>query len=121
MHRDASGRAVERATTFARAACGEAARVGTTSVAEEVEADLAAFEERVGGPEALVAELDRVLQDSTHEPDCAKLGFYERLRAIVAQRAKVSGARPARPQLASPSTPDVTFTGVRLAGLRGVA
>jgi ketol-acid reductoisomerase len=122
VHGDATGRALERATSFARAALAAGAKVGTTSVAEEVEADLAAFEERVGGPEAFVAELDRVLQESTHEPDCAKLGFYERLRAIVSQRAKRSGARPARPaSVAASSTPDVTFTGVRLPRMRGVA
>lgn len=88
VHADATGRALERATAFARAASGKDVRVGTTSVGEDVEADLSAVEARLGGHEALVAALDRLLQITAHEPDCAKLVYYERLRAIVSQRLR---------------------------------
>ena len=120
VHRDATGKALDRAVAYARAAIGEAAKaLGTTTVAEEVEADLAAFEERVGGSEALLAELDELLARGTHEPDEAKLGFYERLRDLVARRAAASGRRA----VAAPSgsAPSITAVMVRRLSARGVA
>jgi ketol-acid reductoisomerase len=112
VHRDATGKALERAIAYARAAFGEAATtLGTTTVAEEVKADLAASEERVGGPAALLAEVDELLARGTHEPDQAKLLYYERLRdLLVAHRAIASRARTgARPSSGPPaSTPSIT-------------
>jgi ketol-acid reductoisomerase len=120
VHHDATGRALERAISYARAAFGDLARqLLTTTVAEEVEADLAAIEERAGGPEALLAELDEMLARGTHEPDFAKLSYYERLRDVVARRATVSGSRAVtRPPGSSPS---ITGVVVRATRERGVA
>lgn len=120
VHHDATGKALDRAIAFARAAFGPAATtIGTTTVAEEVEADLAAYEERVGGPEALLRELDVVIVRGAHEPDEAKLVFYERLRGVVARRAAGSGSRPAASNPSSAS--DVTGVLGGRARMRGVA
>jgi len=87
VHHDATGRALERAIAYAKSAFAEAqTSLGTTTVAEEVDAELTAREDRAGGHEALLAELDQILVRGTHEPDEAKLGFYERLRNCVAAR-----------------------------------
>src|SRR5262249_24487162 len=140
VYHDATGHALERAIAYAKAVFGDEARIGTTTVAEEVEADLAAFEARVGGPEAVLAELDAVLVRSAHEPDCAKLAFYQRLRAVVAGRVgrtsssggfsppappPTEGLRPSLTLPVSPQAPPsesgTILTGVRLAKMRGVA
>ncbi len=117
VHHDATGHALERAISYARAAFAEAqSSLGTTTVAEEVEADLAAREERAGGHEALLAELDQVLVRGTHEPDEAKLRFYERLRAHVAGRKATDASRIAPAQASS-----VDVTARYWTQLRGVA
>jgi ketol-acid reductoisomerase len=82
IHRDATGRALERSAAFARAGLG-AASVGTTTLDAEVRADISALVQKVGGLPALLAEWDRVLADPGHEPDQATLSYYERLRAAV--------------------------------------
>lgn len=82
VHLDATGRAIDRASGFARAAYA-VARVGTTTVASEVQSDLTALVARMGGVEALLAEWDRVLANPGHEPDEAALRYYERLREAV--------------------------------------
>jgi ketol-acid reductoisomerase len=94
VHRDATGRAFERAAGYARAVYGES-KVGTTTLASEVQSDLSALVERLGGVEALLAEWDRVLANPGHEPDEATLRHYERLREAV-----LAGTRPA--ELARP-------------------
>ncbi|WP_394828448.1 hypothetical protein [Pendulispora albinea] len=87
VYHDATGKALERAIAYARAAFEEAATsLGTTTVTEEFEADLVARETRAGGHDALIAELDQILVRGTHEPDEAKLGYYERLRTAVSAR-----------------------------------
>jgi len=97
VYRDATGRALERAIAYARAAFPEAkVSLGTTTVSDEVEADLAAREARAGGHEAFVAELDQILvRGGAHEPDEAKLSYYERLRACVAVRQPTTDSRRA--------------------------
>jgi ketol-acid reductoisomerase len=88
VHHDATGRAIDRASGYARAAYA-VSRVGTTTVASEVQSDLTALVARMGGVAALLAEWDRVLANPGHEPDEAALLYYERLREAV-----TSGAHP---------------------------
>ena len=93
VHRDATGRALERSAAFARAVFG-ASSVGTTTLDAEVRADITALVEKMGGLPALLAEWDRLLADPGHEPDQATLGYYERLRAAVT--SGVAGGRDRR-------------------------
>jgi ketol-acid reductoisomerase len=103
VHRDATGRALERSAAFARAVFG-ATSVGTTTLDAEVRADITALVETMGGLPALLAEWDRLLADPGHEPDQAILGYYERLRAAFTagvtsgRDARRSGADGAEPQ-----------------------
>jgi ketol-acid reductoisomerase len=82
VHRDATGRALERSAAFARAVFG-ATTVGTTTLEAEVRADISALVAKMGGLPALLAEWDRLLANPGHEPDQATLSYYERLRAAV--------------------------------------
>jgi ketol-acid reductoisomerase len=82
VHRDATGHALERAAAFARAVFA-APKIGTTTIDSEVKADLLALVAKTGGLACLLAELDRVLANPSHEPDEATLNYYERLRATV--------------------------------------
>lgn len=97
VHRDATGRALERSAAFARAVFG-ATSVGTTTLDAEVRADITALVETMGGLPALLAEWDRLLADPGHEPDQAILGYYERLRAAVTSGRDRRGAEAAEPQ-----------------------
>jgi ketol-acid reductoisomerase len=82
VHRDASGHALERAMSFARAAFGSS-RMGTTTLDAEVRTELSELVAKKGGLAALLAEWDRFLANPSHEPDQATLTYYERLRATV--------------------------------------
>jgi ketol-acid reductoisomerase len=82
VHRDATSHALERAAAFARAVFG-AAKIGTTTLDGEVNAELSELVAKMGGFEALLAQWDRVLANPSHEPDEATLTYYERLRATV--------------------------------------
>ncbi len=82
VHQDATGRALDRATGFARALYG-GGKVGTTSLSWEVHCELSVLIDRMGGMEALLAEWDRVLANPGHEPDEATIRYYEVLRAAV--------------------------------------
>jgi ketol-acid reductoisomerase len=82
VHRDASGHALERAMSYARAAFGSP-RMGTTTLDAEVRSELSALVAKKGGLAALLAEWDRFLANPSHEPDQATLTYYERLRATV--------------------------------------
>jgi ketol-acid reductoisomerase len=82
VHQDATGHALERATAAARAIVGTP-RIGTTTVDAEVRAEISELIARAGGLARLLAELDRVLANPSHEPDEATLAHYERLRATV--------------------------------------
>jgi ketol-acid reductoisomerase len=94
VHRDATGRALERSAAFGRAVFG-ATRIGTTTLDAEVRADISVLVEKMGGLPALLAEWDRVLANPCHEPDQAALSYYERLRAAVAsgERARTGGGQ----------------------------
>jgi ketol-acid reductoisomerase len=82
VHQDATGRALERAAGYARAVFA-GAKVGTTTLASEVQSELAELIDRVGGVAALLAEWDHVLANPGHEPDEATLRYYDGLRATV--------------------------------------
>lgn len=82
VHQDATGRALERAASYARAVFA-GAKVGTTTLASEVHTDLSELVAKVGGLPALLAEWDHVLASPSHEPDEATLKYYEQLRAAV--------------------------------------
>jgi ketol-acid reductoisomerase len=87
VHHDATGRALERAVAYARAAFGVNAIVGTTTVSAEVDAELAALSERAGGSKELLASVERSATRvcETHAPEEAKVAFYEGLRELVAR------------------------------------
>lgn len=92
---DVTGRALERAIAFARAAFGPYAQVGTTTIAAEAERELAELEARAGGPTKLAREVDLALAHAreSHAPDEARLAFYEGLREMLAHRAGESAVR----------------------------
>jgi ketol-acid reductoisomerase len=83
VHQDATGHALERVTGAARAIVGGAATIGTTTIDVEVQAEISELIARAGGLARLLAELDRVLANPSHEPDEATLAHFERLRATV--------------------------------------
>jgi len=93
VHQDATGRALERAAGFARAVFGNA-KVGTTTLASEVQSELAELVQQLGGLPALLAEWDRVLANPSHEPDAATIHYYEHLRATVLADAGVRLSKP---------------------------
>lgn len=107
VHHDATGRALERAAHFARAVFG-GAKVGTTTLAWEVQCELAELIDRMGGMPALLAEWERLLANPGHEPDEATIHYYEHLRAAVLADRPLQVARP-------PSS------GVQLPSKRGAA
>lgn len=96
VHHDATGRALERAAAFARAAHG-ATRVGTTTFADAMDAELDAQMARAGGYDELLAEWERTLATPGHEPDAATLDYYERLRHAVGAARRSSGVVPSAP------------------------
>jgi ketol-acid reductoisomerase len=103
VHQDATGRALERAAGFARAVFA-GAKVGTTTLASEVQTELSELVARVGGLPALLAEWDRVLANPSHEPDEATLRYYEQLRAAVLADARPAITRPPSSMLRIPGT-----------------
>jgi len=91
VQRDATGHALERALAFVRAVFGSI-KVETTTLDFEVRADLSELGAKMGGPQALMAEWDRVLASPSHEPDEGNLTYYERLRATVLAGGRKRGA-----------------------------
>ncbi len=99
VHRDATGHALERAAAFARAVFA-APKIGTTTIDSEVRNDLNDLVAKTGGLAALLAELDRVLANPSHEPDEATLNYYERLRAtVLAGRHVTESTSPPKSQI----------------------
>jgi ketol-acid reductoisomerase len=89
VHHDASGHALERAIVFARAAFGDSAPIGTTTVAEEFDVELGDAVRGAGGAEALLAQLDRAISGAqSHEPDEARISYLEGLRKAVTARVR---------------------------------
>jgi ketol-acid reductoisomerase len=101
VHRDATGRALERAASYARVVHG-GAKVGTTTLASEVQSELSALVTKVGGLHALLAEWDQVLANPSHEPDEATLHYYERLRAAVLADTPAPLTKPPSSTIALP-------------------
>ena len=109
VYRDATGDALERAVRFARAAYG-AAKIGTTTLDSEVQADLSELVAKMGGLAAVLAEWDRVLANPSHEPDQATLTYYERLRAKVLAGSTEATTEAGGEASSRPSGVDLTRT-----------
>jgi len=85
VHHDATGRALERAISYARAAFGEGVTIATTTLAAEAERELAALEARAGSRAAFRAELTRAASRArdSHAPEEARIAYYDGLCALV--------------------------------------
>jgi ketol-acid reductoisomerase len=114
VHNNVTGRALERAISYARAAFGVDVTIATTTIAAEVDAELAELETRAGGAAAyrryVESATDRVR--FSHAPEEARLAYYEGLNELVEVRARRSGdaggaaddPETARPLIAHGST-----------------
>jgi hypothetical protein len=93
VHVDATGRALERAISYARAAFGANVTIGTTTIAAEVDAELAALETRAGSPVAFRGEVEDAAARArdSHAPEEARLAYYEGLLELVERRTTRSG------------------------------
>jgi ketol-acid reductoisomerase len=105
VHNDATGRALERAISYARAAFDLDVAIATTLIAAEAEAELAAHEARAGGAAALRTEVATAVARMrySHAPEEARLAYYEGLLGLVEDRARRSardGDRATAPPLA---------------------
>jgi ketol-acid reductoisomerase len=94
VHADATGRALERAIAYVRAAFGANATIATTTMAAEVDAELAALETRAGSAAAYreAVEHDATRVRDSHAPEEARVKFFEGLRELLEERAKLAGA-----------------------------
>jgi len=97
VHVDATGRALERAISYVRAAFGTNVTIATTTIAAEVDAELAALETRAGSAAAFRAEVESAAARArdSHAPEEARLSYYEGLCELVQERAARSGSHPA--------------------------
>jgi ketol-acid reductoisomerase len=92
VHNDATGRALERAISYARAAFGLDVAIATTLVSAEAETELAAHEARAGGAAAFRTEVATAVARMrySHAPEEARLAYYEGLLGLVEDRARRS-------------------------------
>jgi ketol-acid reductoisomerase len=92
VHNDATGRALERAISYARAAFGLDVAIATTTIAAEVDAELAELETRAGGAVAFRSYVENASARVrlSHAPEEARLAYYEGLNELVEDRAKRS-------------------------------
>jgi ketol-acid reductoisomerase len=92
VHNDTSGRALERAISYARAAFGLGVAIATTTIAAEVDAELAELETRAGGAAAFrgYVETATARMRYSHAPEEARLAYYEGLHELVEDRARRS-------------------------------
>ena len=90
VHNDTTGRALERAISYARAAFGLDIAIATTTIAAEVEAELAELETRAGGAAAFRGYVEAATgrQRYSHAPEEARLAYYEGLHRLVEDRAR---------------------------------
>jgi hypothetical protein len=93
VHSDTTGRALERAIAYVRAAFGADTTIATTTMAAEVDAEIAALETRAGSPALYRAEVERdgARARDSHAPEEARVSYYDGLRELLAARAKSSG------------------------------
>jgi len=93
VHHDATGRALDRAISYARAAFGANVAIATTTFAAEADGELVALEAKAGGPAAFRAEVARAAARArdSHAPEEARIAYYEGLRELVDDRARRRG------------------------------
>ncbi|HEX3766121.1 MAG TPA: hypothetical protein VHW23_45810 [Kofleriaceae bacterium] len=96
VHHDTTGRALERAISYARAAFGLDVSIATTTIADEVEAELAELETRAGGAAAFRGYVEATTGRVrfSHAPEEARLAYYEGLAQLVEDRARRRTAGP---------------------------
>ena len=95
VHVDTTGRALERAIAYVRAAFGANVTIATTTIAAEVDSELAALETRAGSAAAFRDEVERSVERvrDSHAPEEASVKYYEGLRELIAERAaRAAGA-----------------------------
>lgn len=92
VHNDTTGRALERAISYARAAFGLDVVIATTTIAAETDAELAELESRAGGAAAFrsYVEASTARMRYSHAPEEARLAYYEGLHELVEDRARRS-------------------------------
>jgi ketol-acid reductoisomerase len=97
VHSDATGRALERAIAYARAAFGADVAIATTTTAAEIDAELAELESRAGGAAELRATVEPAAARArdSHAPDEAHISYCEGLRELVDERARRGLREPA--------------------------
>jgi ketol-acid reductoisomerase len=95
VHHDATGRALERAISYARAAFGLDVTIATTTIAAEVDAEVGELEARAGGAAALRAEVGSAAARVrySHAPEEARLAYYEGLLELVEDRVRRRASR----------------------------
>jgi ketol-acid reductoisomerase len=93
VHNDATGRALERAISYARAAFGLDVTIATTTIAAEVDAEIAELETRAGGAAAFRSYVENASARVrfSHAPEEARLAYYEGLNELVEDRARRNG------------------------------
>jgi len=93
VHNDTTGRALERAISYARAAFGLDIAIATTTFAAEVEAELAELETRAGGATEFRGHVESATGRVrySHAPEEARLAYYEALYQLVEDRARRRG------------------------------
>jgi ketol-acid reductoisomerase len=84
VRQDATGRALVRAIAYARTVFGASANIAITSVAAELDSDLAAIGERPGSVLAFLGTLEAVRDDS--EPEAAGSGEWPSFASLSARR-----------------------------------
>jgi len=97
VHRDATGRALLRAVSYARAACGPDVALRTSSLAAEVDLELAGIGERAGSLLALAASCDclpaakpqAVIVDEDEDKPRAKQDEPSWLDSMLAWRSRM--------------------------------
>ncbi len=90
VHSDTTGRALERAISYARAAFGLDIAIATTTIGAEVDDELAELETRAGGAAAFRGYVEAATgrQRYSHAPEEARLAYYEGLHRLVEDRAR---------------------------------
>jgi ketol-acid reductoisomerase len=101
VHVDSTGMAHARASAYARAAYGAVARtIEPTTFAEETALDISDQAVLSGGVAELVAAWEKVLATPSHEPDEARLAYYERLMRVVEKAGTLRIPSPPQSQVA---------------------
>ena len=102
VHNDTTGRALERAISYARAAFGLDVAISTTTIAAEVDAELAELETRAGSAAAFRSYVESATARVrfSHAPEEARLAYYEGLHELVRDRARRRGDTAEQPAVA---------------------